>query len=140
MKIQGQTLFDCSPTGITGSFKIGQVPFQDRVGQTISNLEDWTKARNQQRNWETLQQMISLRAQPMITQFPTRIDDRWQFEFEVETPGVYSVNNDLANLDGLITECEGIPMVIALTEKHDLEPRLITQGPNQNLWFLAINI
>jgi len=139
MKIQGQTLFDCSPTGITGNFRTSQIPFEDRVGQTINNIEDWNHSRNQQRNWETLQQMISLRAQPVITQLPTLTKNQWEFEFEVETPGVYSATGDVENLDGLLNECAGIPMVTKLNEKQQLEPCLVVSGPKQNLWFKTIN-
>ena len=139
MKIQARTLFDCSATGVTGSFRIGQIPFEDRAGQTVTDVSSWTRSRNQQRNWETLQQMISLRAQPTITQTPKAKDGAWYFEFEVETPGVYSSNNDLDNLDGLINECENIPMVTDLGEAKSLQPCLITQGPDQNLWFDTIN-
>jgi hypothetical protein len=139
MKIQGQTLFDCSATGITGHFRSSQVPFLDLVGQTIHDIDDWNRARNQQRNWETLQQMISLRAQPVITQPPRAVDDHWEFEFEIETPGVYSATGEIENLDGLLNECAGIPMVIDLNEKHTLEPCLTVNGPNQNLWFKTIN-
>ena len=139
MKIQGRTLFDCSPTGITGNFRSSQIPFEDRVGQVIRNIEDWNRARNQQRNWETLQQMISLRAQPDIVQLPRAIDNQWVFEFEVETAGVYSVTGEVDNLTGLLNECAGIPMIVNLNETMQLEPSLITSGSNQNLWFETIN-
>ena len=139
MKIQGRTLFDCSPTGITGNFRSSQIPFEDRVGQVIRNIEDWNRARNQQRNWETLQQMISLRAQPYILQVPQVIDNQWIFEFEVETAGVYSVTGEVDNLTGLLNECAGIPMITNLNETVQLEPSLIIDGPDQNLWFETIN-
>lgn len=139
MKIQGRTLFDCSPTGITGHFRSSQIPFEDRVGQFIRNIDDWNRARNQQRNWETLQQMISLRAQPNILQLPQEIDNQWVFEFEVETAGVYSGTGEVDNLTGLLNECSGIPMIIKLNEKSQLEPSLIISGPKQNLWFKTIN-
>ena len=139
MKIQGRTLFDCSPTGITGHFRSSQIPFEDRVGQVIRNIEDWNRARNQQRNWETLQQMISLRAQPYILQVPQVIDNQWVFEFEVETAGVYSVTGEVDNLTGLLNECAGIPMVVGLDESAPIEPSLTVNGPKQNLWFETIN-
>ena len=84
-------------------------------------------------------QMISLRAQPTIVHEPECLDGVWQFEFSVETPGVYSTNNDVNNLDGLLNECAGIPMVVGLDESSPIEPSLITVGPRQNLWFETIN-
>jgi len=139
MKIQGRTLFDCSPTGITGHFRSSQIPFEDRVGQVIRNIDDWNRARNQQRNWETLQQMISLRAQPYIIKSPQVRDNQWVFEFEVEAAGVYSTTADIDNLTGLLNECAGIPMIVNLNETEQLEPSLTINGPNQNLWFETIN-
>lgn len=84
-------------------------------------------------------QMISLRAQPTIVREPVCNDGEWQFEFSVETPGVYSTNNDINNLDGLLNECAGIPMVVGLDETATIEPNLIVAGPDQNLWFETIN-
>jgi len=139
MNIICRTLFDCTCTGITGHFKSSQLPYKDRSGKLITNVVDWNHARNQHRNWETIVQMISLRAQPTIVSEPICIDGVWQFEFTVETPGVYSINNDLHNLDALRNECSGIPMVIGLTEKKNINSSLTISGPDQNLWFEAIN-
>lgn len=139
MIIQCRTLFDCTCTGITGHFRASQVPYSDRTGRLIHDLADWNRARNQHRNWETLLQMISLRAQPNIESEPCCVDGVWQFEFSVETPGVYSINNELDNLDGLRNECAGIPMVVGLDEPSGIEPTLTVYGPKQNLWFETIN-
>jgi len=84
-------------------------------------------------------QMISLRAQPTVITEPKCMDGVWSFEFSVETPGVYSTNNDVDNLDGLLNECDGIPMIVGLDEADDIEPSLITSGPKQNLWVETIN-
>ena len=84
-------------------------------------------------------QMISLRAQPTIVKEPHCVDGEWQFEFSVETPGVYSANNDVDNLDGLLNECAGIPMVVGLDETGTINPSLIVAGTDQNLWFETIN-
>ena len=139
MKIQCRTLFDCSRTGVTGHYRMSQVPFQDRIGQTITNEHDWNFARNQQRNWETILQIISLRTQPMNLSATTVNDHVWEFTFEVEAAGVYSVNSDVNNMDTLLQECNGIPMVINLTEQPDLGTSLIAQGSKQNIWFQAVN-
>lgn len=139
MKIQCRTLFDCSCTGVTGHYRSSQVPFQDQTGQTISNERDWKFARNQQRNWETILQIISLRTQPMNLSVSTVTDKVWQFTFEVEAEGVYSVNADPNNMDALLKECNGIPMVTNLTESPGLESVLIAQGDRKNIWFQAVN-
>jgi hypothetical protein len=139
MQILCKTLFDCSYTGITGYFRPSQVPFVDQAGNTITTQDDWNRARNKQRNWETIMQMISLRAQPTMIKNPKQIDNYWQFVFAVETPGVYSTNGDLDNTDGLANECAGIPMITGLDEPAGLDPHLIITGPDQNIWFAAIN-
>lgn len=139
MNIICRTLFDCTCTGITGHFRSSQAPYPDRTGRLIRNIDDWNRSRNQHRNWETIMQMISLRAQPTVVREPECQNGVWQFEFTVETPGVYSANNDINNLDGLLNECAGIPMVVGLDETDSIEPSLIVSGPNQNLWFETIN-
>lgn len=139
MQILCKTLFDCSFTGTTGYFRPSQVPFVDQAGNTINTQDDWNRSRNQQRNWETIMQMISLRAQPTMIKNPKQVDNEWQFVFAVETSGVYSVNDDLDNTDGLANECSGIPMIIGLDETEGLDPHLIISGPDQNIWFSTIN-
>ena len=137
MKIRVRTLFDCSNTGVTGHFQYGKLPFNDRTGAVISNENDWHRARNQQRNWETILQIISLRAQPINITDTVKIDNAWQFEFEVESAGVYSVNGDVHNIDSLYTDCSGVPMVINLSEEPAAGQQL---EPKKNIWFDCINI
>jgi hypothetical protein len=139
MQILCKTYFDCSATGVTGSYKPSQLPFVDRSGKSVVDFQSWNSARNCQRNWETLLQMISLRAQPLIIQEPTENNGVWQFVFEVETTGVYSANGDAENLDGLLTECSGIPMCVELGETNTQQPQLIVSGTDQNIWFETVN-
>lgn len=140
MKILCRTLFDCTYTKVTGAFKITQLPFTDHSGKTISNQNQWSVARNQQRNWETIMQMISLRAQPTIVKYPTVVDSVWEFVFEVETDGVYSSTGDPADCGALLAECNGIPMVTGLGEKTMLCSVLVAHGEQQNIWFESVNI
>ena len=140
MKIQCRTLFDCSRTGVTGHFRSAALPFTDQTGKTIQTQDDWNFSRNQQRNWETIQQMISLRAQPINIEKPTEFEGIWQFAFEVEASGVYSANGSPDDTGALLSECAGIPMIVNLGETASLEPKLVTSGPDQNIWFETINI
>lgn len=139
MRILCRTLFDCTCTGITGNFRVAQLPMQDQNENLITDQEHWNFSRNQQRNWETLLQMISLRALPTIVKYPTEINNEWSFEFEVETPGVYSATSDEKNTDALLNECAGIPMITGLSETTKLQPKLIVQGSQQNIWFETVN-
>lgn len=140
MKIICKTLFDCTYTGVTGNFKPGQIPFDDRAGQAIRNVTDWNRARNQQRNWETILQLISLNTQPQDIVLPQCINDTWQFEFRVESADVFAANNNPDPLAGLKQNCTGVPMITNLGETTDIEPVLCAAGPDQNIWFEAINI
>lgn len=136
MKYVCKTLFDCSATGITGHFKIGQVPFRDRTGQTINNISDWNRARNQQRNFETLLQLISLRSQPEILHHPQKIDKMWQFSFEVESAGTFELQGHNDAFAALYRDCDGVPMVTGLDE-HSVTDKMLR--PQKNIWFESIN-
>jgi hypothetical protein len=140
MRILCRTFFDCSCTGTTGHFRVSQLSYQDNVGQTIDNLQAWTRSRNQQRNFESILQIISLRAQPEIVSRPVCDNGMWKFEFEVETLGVYSSNEDVDSTDQLLAECNGTPMIVGLDENSNVEPCLVSSGPDQNIWFETINI
>jgi len=136
MKILCRTLFDCSHTGTTGRFNAGKLPYNDNVGNPIDDQDSWNYSRNQQRNWETLNQLISLRTQPYDVQVVPADQDTWQFEFEVEHVDVYGSDNDLSVL---LNECNGVPMIVELGEKLTRSATLITTGSNQNIWFEPIN-
>jgi hypothetical protein len=139
MKILCRTLFDCSRTGITGNFRPGELPFQDRAAQEIRSQSDWNRSRNQQRNYETLLQIFSLRTQPQNITTPAKIDNAWQFEFESESEGVFDVYGDADPLAGLKIDCDGVPMVLNLGESADTGPTIQTHGLQQNIWFETIN-
>jgi hypothetical protein len=139
MKILCRTLFDCSRTGTTGHFRVLQGPFQDALGTVIDNQSTWTRSRNQQRNFETILQMISLRAQPTVISDPKEHHGEWSFEFEVETPGVYSSTGSADDTSALLQECQGTPMIIGLGETRVTVSYLNVQNTDQNIWFETIN-
>lgn len=138
MRYVCQTLFDITATGITGHFKTTRVPFTDQAGQTVSDQESWNRSRNQQRNWETLTQILGLRTQLFDLSRPV-IDSSgtcWMFEFETETDGTFG--SDLDPTEILRTDAEGVPMILDLDNRPDLIPVLCTTGPNQNIWFAVV--
>jgi hypothetical protein len=139
MKIICRTFFDCSATGVTGHFRPSQVPFNDRVGGVIRDQPSWIYARNQQRNWETLNQLISLRTQPLSVTDMGHSNGTWSFEFEVESGLVYSASGREDDITVLVNECEGVPMIVGLKETQTQHSVLITQGSDQNIWFDPIN-
>lgn len=139
MKILCRTLFDCSCTGITGHFRPSQLPFQDQTGKFIRTASDWNFARNQQRNWESIMQVASLRAQPTVIKFPQQVNNEWHFVFEVEGAGVYSNDGNVNSTGVLAAECAGTPMITGLNESETLNPQLIVLGNDQNIWFESVN-
>jgi hypothetical protein len=140
MKFACQTLFDITATGVTGHCKTTRMPFQDRAGQTIHDVESWNRSRNQQRNWETLTQILSLRTQlfdlsePIADQSGTR----WMFEFETESEGIYGPESDPVSV--LRSDAAGVPMLLDLNNDPDIATVLVTDGARQNIWFAPIYI
>ena len=139
MKVLCRTLFDCTFTGVTGHFRESQLPLTTKTGLVIQTQADWNRARNQHRNWESLVQVISLRTQPMNMTHPEKLAHGWCFEFEVEAEGVLSGGHNTGDLDGLVADCEGVPMVTGLDESGVVTATLHAQGQDQNIWFSAIN-
>jgi len=138
MQIRCSTLFDITRTGITGHFRSSQLPFQDRAGQSITDLTTWTRSRNQQRNFETIEQLLQLRTQIFEITIPTINHGRWSFEFTVETEGIYQNEQDVFGI--LKTDCNGVPMIMGLDDEYALSPVLVTEGNQQNIWFAEIMV
>ena len=136
MKIVCHTLFDCSYTGVTGHFRVAQLPFMDKAGQRIDTEQAWHHSRNQQRNWETLIQVISLRTQPLDMTRPIKRDEMWEFEFTADNPGVFSVIGDSDPVAGLRLDLDGVPV---LGDEVGTVTTIITHGPDQNIWLDAVN-
>jgi hypothetical protein len=137
MKIVCSTLFDITATGITGHFKPSRIPFTDLNGNVIHDEPEWHRARNQQRNWETISQLISLRTQVFNISTPIMQKDRWVFTFEVDAPGIFGTDLTL-----LIADCSDVPMITGLDELPSDFKILASTGTNQNIWFeeASINI
>ena len=140
MKFACQTLFDITATGVTGHCKVTRMPFQDYAGQVIFDSESWNRSRNQQRNWETLTQILSLRTQlfDLTTPIQDQTGTRWMFEFETETDGVYGPESDPVSV--LRADAVGVPMLRELNNDPDIDTILVTEGPRQNIWFAPISI
>ncbi len=138
MRYACQTLFDVTATGVTGHFKLTRVPYTDQAGQEITDQQSWNRSRNQQRNWETLTQILGLRTQlfDLTTPVRDRAGTSWMFEFETETAGAFGPDTDPCEV--LRVDAEGVPMILDLDNRSDLVPMLRTHGPEQNIWFVAL--
>lgn len=134
MRIVCRTAFDCTVTGVTGHFRPSQLPFRDRAGREIVDQRTWMISRNQQRNWETLLQIICLRCLPEDITNTAHINDHWNFSFAVPNVSVLGERD----FESLYRDCQGVPMIsdIATGQASTIE----TQGPKRNIWFSTINI
>lgn len=137
MKIRVTTSFDITPTGVTGHFRPARLPFNDLSGQSVNNENDWNRSRNQQRNWETLTQLISLRTQADHS-YPVAHKQRWTFDFDIDIETALSDGNDPVAL--LKQDCAGVPMLTGLKEKKNVANTLEIMGKNQNIWFEVIPV
>ena len=137
IKVKAHTLFDITATGVTGHYRPARGTFCDRTGQEINNADTWNRARNQQRNWETLTQLISLRTQIDNVVEPVQNQEQWYFEFTTET----EVFNDGTDPVGVLkADSDGVPMLISLDNRADIDLVLITSGTRQNIWFASETI
>lgn len=91
------------------------------------DTESFPKARNQQRNWETIVQILSLRAQPIMLDEPSIIEDElqyhqfgemfsgthkiWMFKFGIEHDGAYGEDFKTLKFD-----CNLVPIITGLDE------------------------
>ena len=133
MKIQCQTFFDITATGTTGHVKPSRMPYQDHAGCCITDTESWNRSRNQQRNWETVTQLISLRTQVVDLTNPVLINDRWTFEFVVDIENLFTNGSD--PLAVLKSDCAGVPMLTGLNESGNTGMVLAVDS---NIWFTLI--
>lgn len=137
MKIRCCTLFDITETGTTGHFRPTQVPFDNRAGNTITNITEWNRSRNQQRNFETITQVLQLRTQIFDVTVPVK-NNKWEFEFDVESDEIYQLGQDTFGI--LKQDCEDVPMIVGLDDEYTLTPALVTSGSQQNIWFEVIAV
>lgn len=118
MRIKCITTFDITATGVRSNFNANRIPFHDSAGNAITDIEQWTRSRNQQRNWETINQLISLRCLPTGITTPVKSThdgiQTWQFEFDIDDATMIADSN--SELGSLRSDCQGIPMIMGLDE------------------------
>jgi len=129
--IAGYTLVDITNTGVT----------RDRDNNYLE--------RNQERNWETVLQCISLRAQPMnmvnkveevdldymeFGEMYTGKHRVWSFAFVVEHSGVFAKQDEPLGL--LDDSFDQVPVITYLTETaRFILPIFYTHGAIKNIYF-----
>jgi hypothetical protein len=115
-RIRCSTKFDITATGVKTHSRASRMPFTDETGKIIDDMLAWNRARNQQRNWETLNQLISLRASPEDISSPVRDGDWWSFEFSISSLETVSTLNEPFAL--LMRDCQDVPMILGLDENN----------------------
>ena len=127
IQIKVRTCFDITATEVTGYYKNSQK----------LSVAEWNKNRNQQRNLETLIQLVALRTQIMSTTTPRENNKMWEFEFESES-NVWDDGTDPVGV--LKDDSDGVPMLLGLENTTGIASVLITKGPDQNIWFELMSI
>lgn len=137
-RIHCRTLFDITATGVRSHYKESRIPFHDDAGRAIEDQQSWNQSRNQQRNWETINQLISLRTLPenISTPLYNASARNWEFEFDVTNIESISLGDDMVG--GLVRDCVGVPMILGLLESTGVDTVLTTTGPHANIWFTVI--
>lgn len=137
-RILCRTKFDITNTGVRRSLKSTHLPFVDNSGRTIDSPEAWNLARNQQRNWETINQIISLRALTEIVSNPEKDHDGcWKFLFEVDN--IASVTWGADPVGALRFDSTDVPMIAVLAESTVKTVLLNAYGNDANIWFSIEN-
>jgi hypothetical protein len=112
-------------------------------------------ARNQQRNWETLLQVLGLRVQIITMSVPevltldvtnskfgssyTGQQAVWTFKFGVEQDGVFA--NSTRPFGTLESDFVNVPIITGLTETATIStPMFIVSGADSNIYFEPISI
>lgn len=131
LSIRVTTDFDCRPTGVTGHFRPNILPITDQQGQAVTNQATWLRSRNQQRNWETIMQLISLYTQPLRVSRVRVQNLRWQFDFDADQEEVFRLGDD--PVGRLKQACTGVPVI------NYVEQELTTLlRPDVNIWFESV--
>lgn len=133
-RIKCTTLFDITATGVRSHYKPARLPFTDEQGNTVFDVATWNRSRNQQRNWETLNQLISLRMLPeeISTPVETTHNGKKCWEFFFSAPSLESIELNNNPLGALLHDCGGVPMILGLGENSGIDSTL--QG-QVNIWF-----
>jgi hypothetical protein len=137
------TLFDITQTNVPNRHR----PEVDK------EVDEWRYKRNTQSNFDTIQQVISLRSQPELLRKPKKElirfneftefgflfeqqDDEtypcWSFDFTVQHPSVFY--DGVSELGSLYRDCDGVPVIKCGTEWNKLPTHLDTSDELRNIY------
>lgn len=144
IKIRCVSLFDITQTGVTRQRSVS-FPYVSPTGITINDEKELVLARNQQRNLDTLLQLIGMRTQMFnMSQVTTTTDVAnelgadiaWTFTFDIEPNSQWTQGDD--DLYLLKADSNGTPMLTGLTEKSKLNSCIDATGAKPNVVYYAI--
>lgn len=142
-RIACYTLFDITNTGILN---------RARPGTDVTDTNDWYRKRNTQCNFDTILQIVSLRAQPDVVNTPKFLEsvlidsynfgekyknttcNIWTFDFEVHHSSVFE--DGKMDLGALYKDCEFVPMIITETCSVKNDNALLCDDLNRNIYFV----
>lgn len=130
IQLECKTTFDITATGVRGHYQSSRLPFTTSTGLLISTQTQWQQARNQQRNWETVNQIIALRCLPEHISAPVKNQQCWQFKFEI--PNISSVATEHSATGYLEHDAQHVPMISGLGE---VATDQVVLQPGVNIWF-----
>ena len=141
-RIACYTLFDITKTGVLN---------RARPGVDVTDNNDWFRKRNTQCNFDTILQVISLRAQPDVAKDPVckfidlnsveyfgyTFKDKhvpvWSFDFEIQHAGVFE--DGISELGALYKDCEGVPMIRCDSQYNKAGDKLDISSISRNIYF-----
>lgn len=145
--VKGYSLIDITNTGVLAQYNSTLPTFMDNAKQVVKDKEGWDRSRNQQRNWETLTQLMSMITQPTILQSPIAERDVdlqdynfgytgnhtvWTFMVGAEMSGIFDAGVPSGRL---IDMCNKIPIITGLKETITSEKSMLDTVITPNLYF-----
>jgi len=144
LRIACYTLFDITKTGVLN---------RNRPSVDVTDIQGWVTKRNTQCNFDTILQLISLRAQPDIATDPRQIEmtidnnslfgytyqDKkkhtvWTFDFDIQYASVFE--DGISDMGALYKDCDQVPMLKSGKEIKNLSDRLGIDNSNRNIYFV----
>jgi len=132
-RIRCITTVDITATGVKNRFYKSRLPFCDATGRLIDSESAWQQTRAQQSNWETVNQLISLRTLTENITTPVQQGTVWQFEFDAVDSAAIADETDPVGL--LKADFDGVPVV---STTADTGVDTLTTVDDANVWFELI--
>jgi len=111
------------------------MPYVDLAGNDITDDTSWQRSRNQQANWETVNQLVALRTLPENINDPVYNVDSATWSFSFEIPDISAIGTADNMFYFIECDCTGVPMISGLCESVDTGTFLQSQAADPNIWF-----